>query len=101
MTDLLAHWCADCLACLFAGKEVDPLIAAGSFELAAADVAARLAAGERVMVPLQLAEPAAGKQQLLPGGLGGQVCLTASSHVLSCKSISTKQQPAVQILVVE
>uniref|UniRef100_A0A383WD17 C2 domain-containing protein n=1 Tax=Tetradesmus obliquus TaxID=3088 RepID=A0A383WD17_TETOB len=57
---------------IVAGKEVDPLIAAGSFELAAADVAARLAVGERVVVPLQLAEPAAGKQQLLPGGLGGQ-----------------------------
>jgi hypothetical protein len=51
-------------------------VAAGCLELAGSDVAAWVAAGERVMVPLQLAEPAAGKQQLLPGGLGGQVrCL--------------------------
>jgi hypothetical protein len=59
-------------------------------------VAARLAAGERVMVPLQLAEPAAGKQQLLPGGLGGQVrshvvfktvvrCLVLSKHAAAAK----------------
>jgi hypothetical protein len=63
------------LPVFLAGKEVDPLVAAGSIELAGADVAVRLAAGERVMVPLQLAEPAAGKQQQLPGGLGGQVRL--------------------------
>jgi hypothetical protein len=35
------------------------------------------------MVPLQLAEPAAGNQQLLPGGLGGQVSVACDHYSIN------------------
>lgn len=59
------------------GKEVDQLVAAGYLHLDG-DVAARLAAGERVMAPVQLQE-VAGKIVQMASGMGGQVSAIAGS----------------------
>lgn len=67
----------------FPGKEVDQLIAAGYLDLCG-DVAARLAAGNRVMAPVQLLE-VAGQNVQLTRGLGGQVGLHQYLYIIMGK----------------